>query len=320
MLNDIDASWRPSATIEALRRRGAALQAIRGFFADRGVLEVETPLLAPFGTVDLWIDSFTVSSHLLRDPLWLQTSPEFYMKRLLAAGSGPIWQLCKAFRDEGEGSRHVREFTILEWYRPGWSLPELCLEIWELCATLIPSLPKARSVAFAELFQEHCGLDPFLAPIEALREAVHREIAVVPELPLDDRDGWLDLLFVTAIEPKLGMDAPVFVTNYPASRAALARTLPTNPPTAARAELYWKGVELCNAYDELADADELLERFREDAHLRARAGRDVPAIDHGLIDGHRAGIPPTSGVAVGIDRLIMLAEGASAIREVIAFA
>jgi len=312
--------WRPSASVSSLRLRADALRAVRSFFDAREVLEVETPLLAPFGTVDLWIDSFEVKSQFSRDPLWLQTSPEFFMKRLLAAGSGAIWQLCKAFRDEGEGARHVREFTILEWYRPGFSLEELCREVEELCRTLIPELPKARLATFASLFQDFCKVDPFHSPVEDLREATLKASPVIPDISLDDRDGWLDLLFVTAIEPFLGMDVPVFVTNYPVSRAALAKAIPGNPPTAARAELYWQGVELCNAYDELADAGELLRRFEEDVQGRKGMGKDSPGIDRGLIEAHRMGIPPTSGVALGFDRLMMLAMKQEHIRDVIAFA
>jgi lysyl-tRNA synthetase class 2 len=318
---DFDASlrWAPSASLKSLRNRAESLRVLREFFQARGVLEVETPLLAPFGTVDLWIDSFIVTSHLGRDPLWLQTSPEFFMKRLLAAGSGPIWQLCKAFRDEGEGSHHLREFSIVEWYRPGFSLEQLCREVWELCRALIPNLPEPRFASFASLFRDTCHLDPFHCRVEELRDAVYLHMPVIPELSLDDRDGWLDLLFVTAIEPHLGMDAPVFVTNYPLSRAALAKAVPGDPPTAARSEMYWQGVELCNAYDELADGEELLRRFQDDAQGRKDLGKDVPAIDHGLVEAHRAGIPPTSGVALGFDRLLMLALGAASVQEVTAF-
>jgi len=312
-------AWGPSASLDALRKRADALRSVRAFFDARGVLEVETPLLAPFGTVDLWIDSFEVRSQFSRDPLWLQTSPEFYMKRLLAAGSGPIWQLCKAFRDEGEGARHVREFTILEWYRPGFTLEELCREVEALCRVLIPALPQPRLATFASLFQDVCGVDPFRAPVTDLREAVLKVSPIIPELSLHDRDGWLDLLFVTAIEPFLGMDVPVFVTNYPVSRAALAKAIPGDPPTAARAELYWQGIELCNAYDELADAGELLARFEEDVQGRKAMGKDSPGIDRGLIEAHRVGVPPTSGVALGFDRLLMLATKQEHIRDVIAF-
>jgi lysyl-tRNA synthetase class 2 len=320
MIEDLTLLWKPSAPLDALRFRAGSLRSVRAFFDARGVLEVETPLLAPFGTVDLWIDSFAVKSQFSRDPLWLQTSPEFYMKRLLAAGSGPIWQLCKAFRDEGEGARHIREFTILEWYRPDFSLEELCREVEDLCRLLIPSLPAARHATFASLFRDFCEVDPFHSPIESLREATLKASPIIPELSLDDRDGWLDLLFVTAIEPFLGMTEPVFVTNYPVSRAALAKAIPGTPPTAARAELYWQGVELCNAYDELADAGELLRRFEEDVQGRKAMGKDSPGIDRGLIEAHRAGIPPTSGVALGLDRLLMLASGAPHIRDVVAFA
>lgn len=313
-------SWRPTATLEALRFRAASLRRVRDFFESREVLEVETPLLAPFGTVDLWIDSFEVRSRLRRGSLWLQTSPEFHMKRLVAAGSGPVWQLTRAFRDEGEGRLHNPEFTILEWYRPGWELDALQDEIEALCRTVAPAMPAAVRRSYREVFQERAGVDPFLDPVARLREAAEEAAGVVPWIAPDDRDGWLDLLLVSRVERGLGDAAPVFVTGYPPSRAALARIRPGDPPVALRSELYWKGVELCNAYDELCDPEEQAVRFAEEARARRAKELATPPHDQALVEALRAGFPPCSGVAVGFDRLVQLASGAGSVAEVMAFA
>jgi len=313
--------WRPTADLDALRFRAAGMRSIREFFHERGVLEVETPLLAPAGTVDLWIDSFEVRSTLRREPLWLSTSPEFHMKRLLCAGSGPIWQMCKAFRDEGAGRLHNPEFTILEWYRPGWDLRALCREVEDLARAVAPDLPPARWLSYREAFLERAGVDPFLDPVDKIRQAAQEAGEVLPALADDDRDGWLDLLLVSRVEPGLGDPEPVFLWGYPPSRAALAR-LGTDGgvPVALRAEMYWKGVELSNGYDELCDPAEQLARFQAETRSRTALGKRSPAIDHALLEALRQGMPPGSGVALGVDRLVALARGARAVPEVVAFA
>jgi lysyl-tRNA synthetase class 2 len=321
MEQNASGDWRPTASLEALRQRAGKLRTIREFFRDRGVLEVETPLVSPCGTVDLWIDSFEVRSALQRERLWLATSPEFHMKRLLAAGSGPIWQMGKAFRDEGAGRRHNPEFTILEWYRPGWSLRELCCEVEDLARAVAPQMPQARWLSFREAFLERAGVDPFLDPVERIREAAESSSAVLPPLADDDRDGWIDLLLVSRVEPGLGDPEPVFLWGYPPSRAALARLGEDGAiPVALRAELYWKGVELSNGYDELVDPAEQLARFQAETAARAAQGKGSPAIDRALVEALRSGMPAGSGVALGVDRLIMLALGVESVRDVIAFA
>lgn len=311
--------WHPTASIDVLRVRAAAVGRVRKFFEARGVLEVETPLLSEAGTVDLWIDSFEVRSGVADRPLWLQTSPEFHMKRLLAAGSGAIWQMGKAFRDEPTGERHAQEFTIVEWYRPGWTLDELCREIWELCQVVVPGLPPPVLRTYRELFAERAGVDPFEAPVEDLRRRAVEVLGEAPPLPPEDRDGWLDLLLVSCVEPGLGDPVPVFVIDYPASKAALARIDPGPPAVARRAELYWKGVELCNAYDELLDPAEQEARFVAEANARRERGKTTPAWDDRLVAALQAGVPPCSGVALGFDRLMMLAQGTDSIAEVMAF-
>lgn len=313
-------SWRPTASLDALRFRAECAWKTRAFFRDRGLLEVETPLVAEVGTVDLWIDSFEVRSTLTRGSLWLQTSPEFHMKRLLAAGAGPIWQMTRAFRDEGRGRLHNPEFSIVEWYRPGWSLRELCTEVEDLCREVVPSLPPARWMSYREAFLERAGVDPFEDPVDKIRQAAEECSEVLPPIAHSDRDGWLDLLMVLRVEKGLGEEVPVFLWGYPPSRAALARIDPGPPPVALRAELYWKGVELCNAYDELVDPAEQLVRFQEESRARALLAKPTPPIDHGLVAALADGMPASSGVALGFDRLVQLAFGADRVAEVIAFA
>lgn len=313
-------SWRPTATLEALRFRARCLRTVREFFHIRDVLEVETPIASPSGTVDLWIDSFEVRSQLRRDPLWLQTSPEFHMKRLLAAGSGSIWQMSRVFRDEGRGRWHNNEFSMLEWYRPGWTLRDLCTEVEDLVRALSPTLPPARWMSFGEAFVERAGVDPFADPISKIREAAEESCAVVPALGDIDRDGWLDLLMVSRVEPGLGEHGPVFLWGYPPSRAALARIgHEGETPVALRAELYWKGVELTNAYDELIDPSEQRTRFQEEHRARLALSKPTPPIDHSLVEALRHGMPQGAGVALGFDRLVALAYGADSISQVIAF-
>lgn len=305
--------------MDVLRARAAAVGRVRRFFEARDVLEVETPLLSEAGTVDLWIDSFEVRSGVSVQPIWLQTSPEFHMKRLLAAGSGPIWQMGKAFRDEPSGKLHSREFTIVEWYRPGWTLDELCREIWELCQVVATGMPPPVVRTYRELFAERAGIDPFDATIDELRLRAVERIGEAPPLAAEDRDGWLDLLLVACVEPGLGDPDPVFVVDYPASKAALAKIDPGPPAVARRAELYWKGVELCNAYDELLDAVEQQARFVAEAEARKTQGKKVPKWDDRLVAALESGVAPCSGVALGFDRLFMLAQGLDSIAGAIAF-
>lgn len=320
MESDASGDWKPTASLEALRFRAGRLRAIREFFHARDVLEVETPVLAATGAVDQWIDSFQVKSGLLREALWLSTSPEFHMKRLLAAGSGPIWQMGKAFRDEGAGRRHNPEFTLLEWYRPGWSLRELCREVEDLARAVAPDFPAARWLSFREAYLERAGVDPFRDPVDKIRQIAEESSAVLPALAEDDRDGWLDLLMVSRVEPGLGDPAPVFLWGYPPSRAALARLGEDDGiAVALRAELYWKGMELSNGYDELVDPAEQLSRFQAESRARLALGKPTPPIDHALVEALRAGLPAGSGVALGVDRLLALAYGADSIAEVIAF-
>jgi len=318
------ASWRPTAELAALRTRAALLAQVRRFFAERGVLEVETPLLSSGVGTDPALEplqtNFTGPGHAAGLRLFLQTSPEFAMKRLLAAGSGPIYQICKAFRNGELGRRHNPEFSILEWYRPGWDHDRLIEELIDLVRSLLdPQLPVER-IEYCDLFHRRWGLDPLEAPLEALRAvAVAEGIPGAASIDLQDRDQWLDLLLSQILEPELGRGCLTVLEHYPASQAALARLHPQDPRLAHRFELYCEGLELANGYHELADAAEQRQRFQLDRELRLRRGQPELPGDQRLLAALEAGLPDCSGVAVGLDRILMLRSGAQSIEQVLAF-
>ena len=316
--------WRPTASMEALRIRAEVMAKIRAFFAERGVLEVETPLLASAPATDLHLAALSVR---YRGPgfdggrrLWLQTSPEFAMKRLLAAGSGPIYQLGKAFRDGEAGSRHNPEFTILEWYRPGWDHHRLMDEVAELLAVLFGGGgDSGERITYAEAFQRHAGIDPHNATISEFAATTRSLIgSSAPDLG-DDRDSWLELLLSHVVEPRLGRNGPTFVYDFPASQAALAIIRPGDPPVAERFEAWIEGVELANGYHELTDPTEQQHRFETDLDARRDRGLSEVPVDHRLLAAMEHGLPDCAGVAIGVDRLVMLAAGVNRIDEVIAF-
>ncbi|HEV8629660.1 MAG TPA: EF-P lysine aminoacylase EpmA [Thermoanaerobaculia bacterium] len=317
--------WRPTAPLDNLRRRAELLASVRGFFAARGVLEVETPLLGAAAATDPHLASIGAElSAPAPRTLWLQTSPELHMKRLLAAGSGPIWQLGKAFRDGEAGRRHNPEFTMLEWYRPGWDHHRLMDEVEELLRATLGSLAgaaPAERLTYRQAFLTHAGVDPFAADVAALRRRA-AELGIEAAALPDDRDTWLNLLLATAVEPRLGRSCPTFVHDFPASQAALARVRrdgPDDPPVAERFEAFVAGVELANGYHELADPVEQERRFAADLAERRRRGLPALPADSRLLAALAHGLPDCSGVALGFDRLVMLALGADAIAEVIAF-
>jgi lysyl-tRNA synthetase class 2 len=298
------------------------LAELRAFFAERGVLEVDTPLLSAAANPDPAIEPLHLSAHLPGvgpRRLFLQTSPEFAMKRLLAAGSGPIYQVCKVFRAGERGRRHHPEFTMLEWYRPGFSLEELMDEVAGLVRRLLhrPQLPAER-MTYRALFQGRLGLDPLRAGADELRSAA---LALGPsgaETLALDRDGWLDLLLTLCLEADLGCGRLCFVHDYPASQAALARVA-GEPPVARRFELYLEGLELANGFDELGDTGEQRRRFRQDNETRAGRGQPRLPLDEHLLAALDTGLPAASGVALGLDRLQMCALGADHIDAVLAF-
>ncbi|SDK29140.1 EF-P lysine aminoacylase EpmA [Billgrantia gudaonensis] len=316
--------WRPTASIETLRARARLLAEVRAFFAERDVLEVETPVLGHGGSTDLHLASLScqATTPAGRERLWLQTSPEFHMKRLLAAGSGPIFQLAKSFRDGETGRRHNLEFTMLEWYRPGFALEALIEEAAALIHAVLGCHPgPLRPRRYRELFRESLGLDPFVAELAELRRLAGERGG----LDMDDatRDDCLDLLMSLVIEPALGRGGLDVVVDYPASQAALARRH-RDPEdgawVASRFELYYQGLELANGYDELTDAAEQAERFAADNAVRRSAGLTEVDVDERLLAALEAGMPAGSGVALGLDRLIQLALGKASVAEVMAFA
>ena len=312
--------WRPAASLDALRRRAALTAAVRRFFGERGVLEVETPLLAAAGTPEVHLESVTVAA--AGRSWYLQTSPEFHMKRLLAAGSGPIFQLFRAVRDGEAGRRHNLEFTLLEWYRPGFDHHQLMDEVEELVAELLgdAAQPCGR-LTYGEAFCRHVGVDPHRASPAELDAALAAAGIEGPAFVPEDRDGRLHLLMAAVVEPRLPAGA-CFVYDFPASQASLARVRPGRggePPVAERFELFVAGVELANGFHELTDAAEQRRRFAADAAERRRRGLPPMAADERLLAALDAGLPDCAGVALGLDRLVMLAAGAGSIAEVTAF-
>jgi lysyl-tRNA synthetase class 2 len=291
--------WRPSASLQTLKARAELFGSIRVFFSARGVLEVDTPMLSKHATVDRHIDSFRAV-----DGRWLHTSPEFAMKRLLASGSGPIYQLCHVFRVDEAGRHHNPEFTMLEWYRPGWDHGRLMDEVEALLGAL-GGPPKCERLTYREAFKRHAGFDPFVEDVAAARRALESAGVAVPA-GLSDWNGWLDVSMSMLVSPLLGQDQPCFVHDFPASQAALARVREDQPPVAERFELFWRGLELANGFHELTDAVEQRARFESDQYWRRMHGKEVPPYDANLIAALEEGLPPCAGVALGVDRLLML--------------
>jgi lysyl-tRNA synthetase class 2 len=317
--------WRPTASLKALRLRAALLAVARRHFAERGVLEVETPALSQAGVSDVHVDSLRVSAPRLGLSRYLSTSPEYPMKRLLAAGSGDIYQICRAFRDGERGRLHNLEFTLIEWYRVGFDVEQLMNDVETLLGALLaPCCTSSRwqpamRLSYREAMLRYAGIDPFDDSIDTVGAALVRRGVPLPPGLGDARDPWLDLLMSTVVGPQLGQDALCFVHGYPASQAALARLQSGEPPTAERFEAYFRGVELANGFRELTDAAEQRARFEAEQVTRRRDGRDAPPVDEHMLAALAAGLPDCSGVALGFDRVVMLGYAASAIDEVIAF-
>jgi lysyl-tRNA synthetase class 2 len=310
--------WRPSASPEALRLRARVLAEIRAFFAERAVLEVETPAMSRAATTDPHIESRAVHGRLPGlESLYLNSSPEFAMKRLLAAGHGPIYQIARVFRDGERGRLHNPEFTLLEWYRPGFDHHRLMEELEALIGRLGP-WPRCERVSYREAFSNALAIDPLEAGERALADAV---AAAVPGFAGGGlgRDDLLDLLLGHVVAPQLGEGAPVFVYDYPASQAALARLRDGEPPVAERFELFIRGIEIANGFHELGDAREQRRRFERDLAARAAAGAPAVPIDESLLAALEAGLPDCAGVAVGLDRLLMVLGGYDHIADVLAF-
>ncbi|MUJ26111.1 elongation factor P--(R)-beta-lysine ligase [Aliivibrio fischeri] len=315
-------NWMPSASIEQLQQRADILAAIRSFFFKRKVMEVDTPAMSHATVTDVHLHTFQTDfigpGYADGTHLYFMTSPEFHMKRLLAAGSGCIYQINKAFRNEEAGRYHNPEFTMLEWYRLGFDHHDLMDEMNELL-TLVLKCDNAERMTYQEAFIQVLGVCPLEASMDELRAVAAplglSDIADIEE----DRDTLLQLLFSMGVEAKIGQDVPAFVYDFPASQAALAKINPSDPRVAERFEVYFKGIELANGFHELDNAKEQLMRFEEDNAKRKSMGLIEQPIDYHLIAALEAGLPNCSGVALGIDRLIMLAMGEKHIDQVTAF-
>ena len=311
--------WQPTASIANLRLRAELLQQIRQFFADRQVWEVDTPLLSQATVTDLHIESFVTHSQLgSKDqvPLYLMTSPEYPMKRLLAAGSGCIYQITKAFRKEEAGREHNPEFTLLEWYRVNFDYHQLIAEVTDLVRLLL-NTPAPQMLTYQQVFQQYLNLDPHSASICDLQRATPS--ATEYHGTEDDKDNWLNLLLSHVIQPQL--IRPTFIYDFPASQAALAVIAKNsqNIPVAQRFELYIAGMELANGWQELTDDHEQKQRFQTDLLMRKKLNLAQYPYDQHLIDALSSGLPNCSGVAMGIDRLLMLALKVNSIEKVISF-
>ncbi len=314
-------AWQPSASIDTLRSKARILAKVRAFFAERGVLEVDTPLLCGHTVSDPHLQAF--STHYVGPgastgkPLYLQTSPEYAMKRLLCAGSGPIYQIAKAFRNEESGRQHNPEFTMLEWYRPGFDHHQLMDEVEALVVTIL-DCQAAQRISYCQAFESVLGVNPLEADITGLRAlACERGFAHIAEGETD-QDTLLQLLFCCCVEAEIGQQRPCLVYDFPASQAALAR-LNDDGKTAARFELYFRGLELANGFYELADADEQAGRFAKDNAKRRELGLTEVSSDPYLLAALSHGLPDCAGVALGLDRLMMLALDKGEICEILTF-
>ena len=312
--------WQPTASPETLRLRADLYARTRQFFAEREVLEVETPALCEYAVSDTHVHSLTVNARLLGGgDRYLHTSPEYAMKRLLAAGYGDIYQICKVYRDGEAGTWHNPEFTLLEWYRVGFDHHALMRELADLLQCLLFPVEERPVVpmSYRDAVRLHAGVDPQTAGRQELTDCLSRwQITLPNKRSFDD---CLDLLMSAVVGPRLGANEITLIYDYPPSQAALARIRPGNPPAAERFEAYINGVELANGFHELTDAAEQRRRFDSDLERRANLGLPRLRLDRRFLRALDAGIAPCAGVALGFDRVVMLASGAQRIEEVLSF-
>ncbi|WP_102157100.1 elongation factor P--(R)-beta-lysine ligase [Coxiella endosymbiont of Rhipicephalus microplus] len=314
-----DVNWRPTASLMNQKLRAKLYSDIRKFFSDREVLEVETPLLSQYTVTDIHIESFQTTYYNHKEKLYyyLQTSPEYAMKRLLANGSGAIYQICKAFRNGERGAQHNPEFTLLEWYKPGSSHHDLMNEIDELLQFTLHT-KKALRKTYSELFSEYLSINPLSVSLKKL-QSLARKFALENVNHYTDHTTLLQFLFTHAIEPNIGFGQPLFIYDFPAPQAALAKINPQNSDIALRFELYIEAIECANGFEELTDAQEQRYRFEQDILNRQKKGLFKIEIDQRFLASLKSGLPPCAGVAVGLDRLLMIKTKAHHIQEVITF-
>ena len=318
--------WQPTASLEMLKTRARLLSKLRAFFAEKNILEVQTPILSQAGNTEPSIETFVTqqhedSKHTIQ-PSFLNTSPEFSMKRLVAAGCGSIYQITPAFRQDEQGKRHNPEFTLLEWYRLDFDHHALMGEVNSLVRFVAEDflkLERSQFFSYQDAMIKFAGVDPFKASNEELIGATKK--AGIDVVGMDDapRDSWLDLLMSQVVEKNLPKNCPVFIYDYPASQAALAKIRKGSPDVAERFELYINGMELANGFHELNDAKEQAERFHQDQLKRKENNQQGIPADHHLINALEHGLPECAGVAIGLDRLLMVLTGVEHINEVITF-
>ncbi|MDC0265990.1 EF-P lysine aminoacylase EpmA [Mariniblastus sp.] len=316
----------PSAQINALQRRADVLRRLRCFFDDRGFFEVETPLISHDIVVDRHLHPVGIPKNQItgvdsnsNEMLWLQTSPEFGMKRLVASGATAIYQIGKAFRQSETGEMHNPEFTMLEWYRVGDNLESGMALLGELVEEMLGQ-PQTKRVTYRQVFSQYVGVDPFSCAVSELKSvALQHGIEIEMPCEASARDDWLNLILSRLIEPKLGFEGGVIIYDWPASQAALAVIREEEVPVAERFEMYVHGVELANGYHELLDPDELARRNSVVNQERVKDGQPLLPEESRLLHAMRSGLPACAGVAMGVDRLVMLALGFKKIKDVIAF-
>lgn len=311
--------WQPTASLENIKIRARMLQGIRAFFVKRNVLEVETPVLSPAAITDPQLESF--STRFQQRDYYLHTSPEFYMKRLLAAGSGDIYQLARVFRVDESGRYHNPEFSLLEWYRLGFDHFQLMDEIESLLKTILQKTSvEIRRISYRQAFINELQLDPLEAGVNELKYCAENNNIEVPQgMDINDKDMWLDWFMVESIAPTFDKNSFTFLYDYPASQAALARLDENDQRVAHRFELFFGTLELANGFYELTDASEQRRRFESENEIRQQRGQKIMPIDNKLLSALEAGLPDCSGVALGIDRLLMLLTNAEKMSDVIGF-
>jgi lysyl-tRNA synthetase class 2 len=310
--------WRPTAPFSILKKRADIFYKLREFFREKNVWEVDTPLLGRAGVSDPHLRNLVTHGHLPGRKHFLQTSPEYAMKRLLVAGSDSIYQMGKVFRDEDNGAYHQAEFTLLEWYRVGWNVEALIAEVKRV-VDLILGEQAWVTITYCDLFEKILKINPHTLAVEELSQFSKQYINC--DEVFTDKDQWLDLLFTHLIEPDLKKMGAVVVTHYPASQAALAKIFENDAreQVSKRFEVYVNGIELANGYEELQDAQEQRNRFEQDQLKRKALQLPEVDIDDCLLAAMESGLPACSGVALGVDRLIMLCVGATHIAQVLPF-
>jgi lysyl-tRNA synthetase class 2 len=307
--------WQPTADITTLKHRAEIVEKIRHFFRERYVIEVETPVLSKHTVTDVHLHSLSTIYPDNKEKYYFQTSPEYHMKRLLAAGSGSIFQICKSFRVDESGRLHNPEFTMLEWYRINFDHHQLMDEIAQLLNVIL-LVETVERYTYQQIFQDYLQCDPLMASVDDLKDLRKQYSLNTPELG-DDKDAWLMLLFSHLIEPQL--QKPTFIYDFPASQAALAKLNKRDKRVADRFELYIDGMEIANGFNELSNVREQRSRFKQDQKKRKSMGYEAIEIDERFLSALSEGFPSCSGVALGVDRLVMLALKKNHINEVITF-